>query len=66
MVCELKITSGCKKMCKNFMVIRHSRVISEKHGNAADQFLEIFSLCVMFLQSYDENLIFIYFIAEAI
>ena len=25
MVCELKITSGCKKkMCKNFMVIRHS------------------------------------------
>ena len=24
MVCELKITSGCKTMCKNFMVIRHS------------------------------------------
>ena len=24
MVCEQKITSGCKKMCKNFMVIRHS------------------------------------------
>ena len=25
MVCELKITSGCKKkMCKNFMVIGHS------------------------------------------
>ena len=24
MICELKITSGCKKMCKNFMVIRHS------------------------------------------
>ena len=28
MVCELKITSGCKKKkkkkCKNFMVIRHS------------------------------------------
>ena len=25
MVCELKITSGCKKkMCKNFMVIRQS------------------------------------------
>ena len=24
MVCELKVTSGCKKMCKNFMVIRHS------------------------------------------
>ena len=25
MVCELKITSECKKkMCKNFMVIRHS------------------------------------------
>ena len=24
MVCELKITSGCKKMRKNFMVIRHS------------------------------------------
>ena len=24
MVCELKITSGCKKMCKKFMVIRHS------------------------------------------
>ena len=24
MVCELKIRSGCKKKCKNFMVIRHS------------------------------------------
>ena len=23
MLCELKITSGFKKMCKNFMVIRH-------------------------------------------
>ena len=23
-VCELKITSGCKKMCKNFMVIIQS------------------------------------------
>ena len=25
MVCELKIMSGCKKkMCKNFMVVKHS------------------------------------------
>ena len=24
MICELKMTAGCKKMCKNFMVIRRS------------------------------------------
>ena len=24
MVCELKIYSGSKKLCKNYMVIRHS------------------------------------------
>ena len=24
MICELKITSGCKKLCKNSMVIRYS------------------------------------------
>ena len=23
MICELKITSGPKKLCKNFMVVRH-------------------------------------------
>ena len=45
MVCELKITSGCKKkLCKNFMVIKKLcknfmviRVISEKHGYVADE-----------------------------
>ena len=40
MVCELKITSGCKKrICKNFMVIRHSikELLAKKHGYAADE-----------------------------
>ena len=40
MVCELKITSGCKKkMFKNFMEIRHSikELLAKMHGYAADE-----------------------------
>ena len=44
MVCELKIASGSKKMCKNFMVIRHCiklRVISEKQCYAAMKYIVV-------------------------
>ena len=50
MVCKLKITSGCKKMCKNFMVIRHSikELLVKSIVTRPMKCIVVYNVCILF------------------